>query len=365
MNNQFGNKPAFNPNGDYEIQQGAPTNCISSISWSPKGCAKHLLVSTSWDKSVKVWDIQKSPPQPVVQVNALKGPEHSHDLPVLCSAIARDCRVFSAGCDKMVKCWELAAQGKAPYQVAAHDQPIKSVAYSEEAGLLITGGWDSLVKFWDLRQPQPAGQLQLPGPMVDMDCSTFPMATFMAPREVVVYDLQNKQELKRIAPHYTMKEHLRCIANFPDLQNPCFVAGSIEGRACIMYVNDSKDPKDTNNFSFKCHRENNSLDIYAVHSVSINPVFGTFSTTGGNGNYSFWDKDAKQRLKQFTNADHPIPCGKFDSEGTLFGYAVSYDWSKGAEGFNPQRGHHLLIHSVEVEEVKSKPPKPKTPGRGR
>ena len=52
--------------------------------------------------------------------------------------------------------------------------------------------------------------------------------------------------------------------------------------------------QDTKNFSFKCHRENNSVDIYAVHDISFHPVFGTFATAGANGNFAFWDKDAKQ-----------------------------------------------------------------------
>jgi len=310
---------------------------------------------------VKVWEIQKSNPQPVVQCNAVAGPSHSHDLPVLCSAISRDCRIFTGGCDKMVKCWELAA-GKQPYQVAAHDQPVKGVAYSEEAGLLITGGWDNLVKFWDLRSPQPAGQLQLPGPLVDMDCSTFPMATFMVSREIIVYDLQNKREMKRMEPHHTIKEQLRCIGNFPDVKgNPGFAAGSIEGRVCIMYINEEPNQGDTKNFSFKCHRENNSVDIYAVHDISFHPVFGTFATAGANGNFAFWDKDAKQRLKNFGNADQPVPCAGFNDDGTLFGYAVSYDWSKGQENYDPSKGHHILIHSVEEQEVKNKPPK--APGK--
>lgn len=352
----FGAAPAWNPNKDYEVP-GPPNDCISSLTWSPRGASKSLLVSTSWDKSVKVWEIQKSAPQPVVRCNAVKGPEHNHDLPVLCSAISRDCRIFSGGCDKMVKCWELASAGKAPYQVAAHDQPVKGVAYLDDIGLLVTGGWDSLVKFWDLRQPQPVGTLQLPGPFVDMDCSTYPMATFLVAREIIVYDLQNKREIKRVEPHSTMKEQLRCIANFPDVKNnPSFVVGSIEGRACITYLNE--DPKDLKSFSFKCHRENGVVDVYAVHSLSVHPVYGTFSTTGANGGMSYWDKDIKQRLKIFSNANQPIPCSNFNDDGTLFAYAVSYDWSKGQENYDPAKGHHILIHSVEEAEVKNRPKPP-------
>jgi len=343
----------YNPNKDYEIQ-GAPTDCISSLTWSPRGCVKSLMVVTSWDKSVKVWEIQKTAPNPTSQCNAAKGPEHSHDQPVLCSAISKDARIFTGGCDKMVKCWDLAS-GKAPYQVAAHDQPIKSVAYMDDVQFLITGAWDNTVKFWDLRQAQPAGVLQLPSPFVAMDCSTFPMATFAVQREIIVYDMSQKKEMKRMEPHHTIKEQLRCVANFPDVKNnPCFAAGSIEGRVCIMYINDN--PTESRNFSFKCHREGTN-DVYAVHSISVHPGFGTFSTTGANGNFNFWDKDAKQRLKGFPNSDQSIPCGAFNDDGTLFGYAVSYDWSKGMENYDPSKGHHILVHSVEEAEVKNKPPK--------
>eukprot|EP00667_Euglena_gracilis_P012062 EG_transcript_12355 len=351
----FGAGPSYNPVKDYEVQ-GGPTDCVSSLTWSPRGAAKSLLVSTSWDKSVKVWEIQKSAPQPSVRCNAVKGPEHNHDLPVLCASISKDCRIFTGGCDKMVKCWELAS-GKPPYQVAAHDQPVKGVAWLDEANFLVTGGWDNVVKFWDLRQPSPAGILQLPSPFVAMDTSTYPMATFAVGREVVIYDLQQKKEMKRMEPHHTMKEQLRCIANFPDVKkDPGFACGSIEGRVSIMYLNES--PTESRNFSFKCHREGtNGMDVYAVNSISFHPTFGTFSTTGSNGAYTFWDKDAKQRLKVFPNSDQPIPTGSFNDDGTLFVYAVSYDWSKGQENYDPSKGHHILVHSVEEGEVKNKPAK--------
>lgn len=70
-----------------------------------------------------------------------------------------------------------------------------------------------MVKFWDLRSPNPAGVLNLPGPFVDMDCSTFPMATFMVGREIIVYDLQNKKEIKVTIPkHITVPTHIAIFA---------------------------------------------------------------------------------------------------------------------------------------------------------
>ena len=40
-------------------------------------------------------------------------------------------------------------------------------------------------------------------------------------------------------------------------------------------------------------------------------------------------------------------------DGTIFAYAVSYDWSKGSEHYNP-RTNHLLLHPVPETEIKSR-----------
>ncbi len=82
----------------------------------------------------------------------------------------------------------------------------------------------------------------------------------------------------------------------------------------------------------QCHRDNN--DIYAVNSMAFHPQFGTFATAGSDGTYNVWDKDSQQRLKAqnkctYGTSPAPIPCGNFNKDGSIYAYAVSYDWSKG------------------------------------
>jgi mRNA export factor len=80
------------------------------------------------------------------------------------------------------------------------------------------------------------------------------------------------------------------------------------------------------NFAFKCHRDGN--EIYAVNVIAFHPTFGTFATAGSDGTFNFWDKDSKQRLKPFGKCALPISAGTFNMDGSIFAYAVSYDWSK-------------------------------------
>jgi mRNA export factor len=129
-----------------------------------------------------------------------------------------------------------------------------------------------------------------------------------------------------------------------------FAVGSVEGRVAIQYADD-KDA--SNNFSFKCHRRDQTPSqkdqslVYAVNDISFHPVHGTFSTCGSDGTVHFWDKDARTRLKStcgrsqytpvcsfslraaaFENANGPIAATAFNRTGNIFAYAVSYDWHK-------------------------------------
>ena len=126
----------------------------------------------------------------------------SHDGPVLCSAWNHDgSAVFTGGCDKQAKRWDLAtnqatqaprlppaaaphpvpcsecppwARAERTMQVAAHDAPVRHLAWVPELNMLVTGSWDKTLKYWDLRSQGPALQYQLPERLYAMSC-VYPM----------------------------------------------------------------------------------------------------------------------------------------------------------------------------------------------
>lgn len=179
----------------------------------------------------------------------------------------------------------------------------------------------------------------------------YPMAVVsLANRAILVYSLENGiQQYKQIES--PLKYQHRCVSIFTDKEksnNPPsgFAIGSVEGRVSIQYLNPS-NPKE--NFTFKCHRSNgtssNFQDVYIVHDIAFHPQHGTLATVGSDGRYSFWDKDARTKLKTSEQVDQPITRCAFSARGEIFAYSVSYDWSKGHEYYNPQKKNYIFLHN--------------------
>jgi mRNA export factor len=254
--------------------------------------------------------------------------------------------VFSAGCDNLAKKWDLATNQ--PTQVAQHDAPIRHCAWIQEVNLLVTGSWDKTLKYWDTRQPQPALQVQLPERCYALSVAHPLLVVGTAERHIQVYNLSNPQvPYKQLMS--PLKYQTRCVAAFPNKQG--YLVGSIEGRVAVNHVEESLKAKD---FTFKCHRE--QTDIYAVNDIKFHPQHGTFVTCGADGVFNFWDKDSKQRLKQMSKCNAPIPCGGFNRDGSIFAYAVSYDWSKGGSDPMAATGqNNIFLHAVSDTEVKPRP----------
>lgn len=328
-----------NPNKDYEVQPASPDS-VQDIAWGASGTG-NLLASGSWDKTVRVWEVQ----QQGQQLNAVAKAQITHDGPVLSTAFSGDgSTVFSGSTDKTAKMWQLggAQQGQ---QIAQHDAPIKFISPIQEMNTVVTGSWDKTLKYWDTRTPNAQMTVQLPERVYAMDVRYPLMLVATAERHIMVYDLKNPQQAYRQIESM-LKFQTRSVAAFPDKSG--FAVGSIEGRCGIMHVDKNDEKK---NFAFKCHRDGN--DVYPVNGINFHPT-GTFATCGGDGTFNFWDKDIKQRLKSFQKMPLPISVGKFNSRGDIFAYSASYDWGKGASGYNASQQSKIYLHFTQEDEIRKK-----------
>ncbi|KAL5021519.1 hypothetical protein ScPMuIL_000674 [Solemya velum] len=332
----------YNAMSDIEVAS-PPDDSVSCVKFSP-GTLPSLtfLVAGSWDHNVRCWEVQQSG-------QTIPKAQQTHQGPVLDVDWSDDgTKVFTASCDKTAKMWDL--NSNQAIQIAQHDAPIKTVHWikAPNYSCVMTGSWDKTLKFWDTRSSNPILSIQLPERCYCADVR-YPMAVVgTAGRGLIIYQLENQpQEFKRIES--PLKYQHRCVSIFHDKKTNAptgFALGSIEGRVAIHYVNPTS-PKD--NFTFKCHRANGTTngmqDIFAVNDISFHPAHGTLSTVGSDGRFSFWDKDARTKLKTSEQFDLPLTSCNFNAQGNIFAYATSYDWSKGHEGFDTNLKPHIFLRS--------------------
>ncbi|XP_018027919.1 protein Rae1-like [Hyalella azteca] len=336
-----------NPMKDFEVIN-PPDDSVQCLEFSPAALQQDFLVAGSWDNNVRCWEVQRDGKTVGKAQQTMGGP-------VLDVAWQDDgTKVYMASADKSVHCWDLGSNQKV--QVAAHDAPVKTVHWIKAPtySCIMTGSWDKTLKFWDTRSPNPIMSMQLPERVYCADVD-YPMAVVgTANRNIIVYWLeQQPQECKQIES--PLKYQHRCVSIFRDKKNtPAgFALGSVEGRVAIQYIN-APNPRD--NFTFKCHRSANGTpngfqEIYAVNDIKFHPTHGTLATVGSDGRFSFWDKDARTKLKNSEAMEQSISCCAFNNNGQIFAYAVSYDWSKGHESYNPQKKNYIFLRPC-VDELK-------------
>ena len=253
---------------------------------------------------------------------------------------------------------DLQSGGTTAQQVAAHDAPIRVVRFIEAPGssqpMLVTGSWDKTVKYWDLRQSTAVATINCQERVYTLDVRDKLMVIGTADRYVNIVNLNDPTKLYKTLQS-PLKWQTRVVSCFSDSSG--YAVGSIEGRCAIQYV-EEKDH--ASNFSFKCHREtptgqSNVSNVYSVNAISFHPVHGTFSTAGSDGTFHYWDKDAKHRLKGYPQVGGTISATNFNRDGTIFAYAISYDWSKGYATNTPQYPCKVMLHGVSPDEAKPRP----------
>ena len=108
-------------------------------------------------------------------------------------------------------------------------------------GLAVSGGWDGVLKVWDVRNGNGAmiHEAKLGGKVFGMDLRQHLVVVATSAREIGVYDLRNfNHPVER--KESPLKYQTRCVRIFPDLSG--YALGSIEGRVALEHFGDRDAP---------------------------------------------------------------------------------------------------------------------------
>ncbi|ODV63401.1 RNA export factor GLE2 [Ascoidea rubescens DSM 1968] len=335
----------------YDITvQNPPEDGVTDLAFSSQG---DFLSVSSWDSKVRVYEVFSNG---TTQGKAF----YQHEAPVLTTRWTADgTKIISGSCDKTVKLYDVAS-GLAQ-QVGAHDAPVSQVRFVQcgpsLTQVIASASWDKTLKYWDSRSPSPVSTINLPERCYTMDSQKKLLVVGCADRKICIIDLNDPTTIFREISS-PLKYQTRVISCFNEGNGYAVV--SIEGRCAIRYL----DPSDSQReFTFKCHREQDSqtknTKVYSVNAISFHPVHGTFCTGGSDGSIIFWDKDQRHKLKQMTNLGSSVTATTFNSSGTIFAYALGYDWSKGYTYSAENNTNVIKLHAVQDDEAKPKQVKKK------
>jgi mRNA export factor len=99
--------------------------------------------------------------------------------------------------------------------------------------MIVTGSWDKTVKYWDLRQSQPAATVQCQERVYTLDVKKNLLVIGTADRYINVINLSEPAKFYKTIQS-PLKWQTRVVSCFPDASG--FAVGSIEGRCAIQYV---------------------------------------------------------------------------------------------------------------------------------
>lgn len=133
------------------------------------------------------------------------------------------------------------------------------------------GGWDSKIKYWDLRTNSSVGEVQLEAKVYAMDTrdqllvvgtseqqaapATNALNSASRPatdrtRKIYCFNLKNPTQPLKVETS-PLQYQTRCVAAFPG--NAGYLVGSIEGRVGVQNF-DGMHPDKQQSYTFKCHR---------------------------------------------------------------------------------------------------------------
>ncbi|KAK1939534.1 WD domain/ mitotic checkpoint protein [Babesia divergens] len=322
--------------------ENPPSDVISRVIF---GRSRNVLATASWDKTVRIYDIDSDNKGSMLRNCACSSPVLD------CVFLDDDRKVVFGDLDKNVNLLDI--ETGTFVTVGRHNAPVRCVQYHSQLNVIISGGWDKKLRAFDTRcsSLKPVADVDLYGKVHCMDLLHNTLVVGDSMKRIYIYDLARGFSGFAIpdTKDGVLKFQHRSLKCFPDGKG--FAMGSIEGRVAWEYF--SKAPEVVaQQYAFKCHRNKISSDsdvAYAVNAIDFHPLFGTFVTGGADGLVCAWDGVSRKRLWRTTNLPTAVSSVSFNSTGQKLAIAISDVFNVGG---TPAASPGVLVRSINSDECK-------------
>ncbi|KAI1719406.1 mitotic checkpoint protein BUB3 [Ditylenchus destructor] len=267
----------------------------------------------------------------------------------MCCTFVDSAKVVSGGLDEIVKVCDL--ENGRETVMGQHTDGVRCLEFCNTMRVAVSGGWDNLLKLWDIRALMPVGAMECGDKVYALDVVDNRAIVGTKGKKVLVWDVRNmKAPLQR--RESPLKFQIRAIRAIPS--GDAFVLSSIEGRVAVEYFD--LDPEvQKNKYAFKCHRvkDDSGEMIYPVNAIAFHPIHRTFATGGSDCMVNMWDPFNRKRLCQFRKFPTSIASLSFSPEGGMLAIASTYLYEEDVDP-SPVTESTLTIRKMTDLEVRPK-----------
>lgn len=264
-----------------------------------------MFATGSADRTIKLWDLAKAS---VGASDALKLTLTGHISPVRGLAFSnRHPYLFSAGEDKMVKCWDLETN-QVIRHYHGHLSGVFSLKLHPTLDLLITGGRDAVARVWDIRTKT---QIHV---LAGHDNTVASILARSTDPQVVTGSMDSTIKLWDLVAGKCMTTLTHHQKSIRALVEPSFESTFVSGAADSLKYWQAKDGR--------------FLKSYTGHKAVVNAMAvnddGVLVSGADDGSMHFWDYKTGYNFQSGTSivqpgsldAENAIYCAEFDGTGT-------------------------------------------------
>lgn len=260
-----------------------------------------MFATGSADRTIKIFDFAKA----CVGANdALKITLTGHISPVRGLAFSpRHPYLFSAGEDKMVKCWDLETN-QVVRHYHGHLSGVFDLKLHPTLDLLVTGGRDAVARVWDMRTKHQVHCL------TGHDNTIGAILTKSVDPQIITGSYDSTIKLWDLAAgkcRTTLTHHKKAVRA---LAQPSFENTFLSGAADVMKKWQAKEGRFIQNFTG--HRA-------VINALAVNDD-GVVVSGADNGSMNFWDYKTGYCFQKTETVAQP---GSLDAENGI--YAASFD----------------------------------------
>ncbi len=316
---------------------------ISTLRFHPSQSHAAYLTVGSWDNLIRLYDVNS---QSLLASSDSK-------CPILCTTWVGN-TIYYGGVDGNAYKWD--PQKEYTTAIVSHENAIQSLSTIDK--VVVSGSWDSALKFTDTTSNSLIASINLPGKVFCMDTTSSLVVCAMPKRQLHIYDIRNLS-----SPLQTRESGLKyqttSLKCMPDETG--YAETSIEGRVAVEFFDPSPSVQQKK-YAFKCHRHPDKTaqeptDIVSpINTLSFHP-YGTFFTGGSDGYLCLWDHKAKKRLKQYPKFPATVLATDVSINGKWIVCATGDDEFKNkSAGFQDTDAHEgkLWVKELSEKEAKSK-----------